>query len=109
MSISDLATVAGNSLVAAAVTDAWEAARHGFARLFGRGEPDPAMERRLTVTRSQLTAAPPGRAGASPGGAGPPVDVMADGAARGRGRRGGAAYPGGGGQPGAAGQRQPGG
>ena len=59
MPISDLATVAGNSLVAAAVTDAWEAARHGFARLFGRGEPDPAMERRLTVTRSQLTDAPP--------------------------------------------------
>lgn len=59
MDISSLVALAGNTLVAAAVTDAWETARHGFARLFGRGKPDPAMERRLEATRSQLAAAPP--------------------------------------------------
>ena len=50
---------AGNTLVAAAVTDAWETARQRFARLFGRGKPDPATERRLEATRSQLAAASP--------------------------------------------------
>jgi hypothetical protein len=59
MDISSLAALAGNTLVAAAVTDAWETARHRFARLFGRGKPDSATERRLEATRSQLTAAPP--------------------------------------------------
>ena len=34
-----LAALAGNTVVAAAVTDAWEAARRGFARLLGRGDP----------------------------------------------------------------------
>lgn len=58
MDISSLAALAGNTLVAAAVTDAWETARHRFARLFGRGEPDPVTERRLEATRSQLAAAP---------------------------------------------------
>ena len=58
MDIISLAALAGNTLVAAAVTDAWETARHRFARLFGRGKPDPATERRLEATRSQLAAAP---------------------------------------------------
>lgn len=54
-----LATVAGNTLVTAAVTDAWEAARKGFARLLGRGDPDrtKAVERRLEDTRERLTEA----------------------------------------------------
>jgi hypothetical protein len=54
-----LAALAGNTVVAAATTDAWEAARHGFARLLGRGEPDrtKAAERRLAETREQLTGA----------------------------------------------------
>ena len=34
-----LAALAGNTVVAAATTDAWEAARRGFARLLGRGDP----------------------------------------------------------------------
>jgi glycogen debranching enzyme len=54
-----LATVAGNTVVTAAVTDAWEAARTRFARLLGRGDPDrtKAIERRLEDTREQLTEA----------------------------------------------------
>jgi len=59
MDVSSLVALAGNTLVAAAVTDAWETARHRFARLFGRGKPDPATERRLEATRSQLAAAAP--------------------------------------------------
>ena len=59
MDISSLATLAGKTLVAAAITDAWETAWQRFARLFGRGKPDPATERRLEATRSQLAAAPP--------------------------------------------------
>jgi hypothetical protein len=54
-----LATLAGNTVVTAAVTDAWEAARKGFARLLGRGDPDrtKAAERRLEETHQQLTEA----------------------------------------------------
>jgi hypothetical protein len=54
-----LATLAGNTVVTAAVTDAWEAARKGFARLLGRGDPDKtkAAERRLEETHEQLTEA----------------------------------------------------
>jgi hypothetical protein len=59
MDISSLVALAGNTLVAAAVTDAWDTARHGFGRLFGRGKPDPATERRLEATRGQLVAAAP--------------------------------------------------
>jgi hypothetical protein len=58
MDISSLAALAGNTLVAAAVSDVWDTARHRFARLFGRGQPDPVTERRLEATRSQLAAAP---------------------------------------------------
>jgi hypothetical protein len=52
-----LATLAGNTVVAAATTDAWEAAWRGFARLLGRGDPDRTKmtERRLVETREQLT------------------------------------------------------
>jgi hypothetical protein len=57
-SLMALASLAGNTLVAAAVTDAWENARRGVARLLGRGEPDrtKVAERRLDETRGQLTA-----------------------------------------------------
>jgi hypothetical protein len=54
-----LAALAGNTVVAAATTDAWEAARRGFARLLGRGDPDrtKVAERRLAETHEQLTGA----------------------------------------------------
>jgi hypothetical protein len=54
-----LAALAGNTVVAAATTDAWDAARRGFARLLGRGDPDRTQlaERRLAETREQLTVA----------------------------------------------------
>jgi len=54
-----LAALAGNTVVTAAVTDAWEAARKGFARLLGRGDPDKTKlaERRLAETHDQLTHA----------------------------------------------------
>ena len=39
-SLMALASLAGNTVVAAAATDAWENARHGLARLLGRGDPD---------------------------------------------------------------------
>src|ERR1700747_1833056 len=54
-----LATLAGNTVVTAAVTDAWEAARKGFASLLGRGDPDKTKlaERRLAETHDQLADA----------------------------------------------------
>jgi hypothetical protein len=54
----DLAALAGNSVVAAAATDAWETVRRGLAQLFGRGGPEQAelAGRRLEETRRQLTA-----------------------------------------------------
>jgi hypothetical protein len=54
-----LAVLAGNTVVTAAATDAWEAARKGFARLLGRGDPGKtkAAERRLEETHDQLTQA----------------------------------------------------
>jgi hypothetical protein len=52
--------MAATALVQAMVTDGWEAVRHRVARLFGRGQPDVAIERRLDATRDQLTAATPG-------------------------------------------------
>ena len=47
-----LAALAGNAVVTAAVTDTWEAARKGFARLLGHGDPDKTKlaERRLAET-----------------------------------------------------------
>jgi hypothetical protein len=58
MDISSLAALAGNAVVTAALTDAWETVRQRFARLFGRGQPDSATERRLDATHSKLTATP---------------------------------------------------
>ena len=52
-----LAALAGNTVVTAAVTDAWEAARQRFARLLGRGDPERTKlaEQRLAETHDQLT------------------------------------------------------
>jgi hypothetical protein len=54
-----LAALAGNTVVAAATTDAWETARRKFAQLLGRGDPDKtkAAERRLAQTHDQLAKA----------------------------------------------------
>ena len=55
-SLAGLASLAGQTVVTAAVSDAWEAARCGFARLLGRGDPQQAQvaEQRLEETRQQL-------------------------------------------------------
>jgi hypothetical protein len=55
-----LAAVAGQTVVAAAVTDAWDSAKRGFARLLGRGDPDRTglAEQRLQQAREQLMAVP---------------------------------------------------
>lgn len=55
-SLIALAALAGNTVVAAATTDAWEAARRKFAQLLGRGNPDRTKlaELRLDQTREQL-------------------------------------------------------
>ena len=42
--------MAAAALVQAMVTDGWEGVRHKVARLFGRGQPDVAIERRLDET-----------------------------------------------------------
>jgi hypothetical protein len=54
-----LAALAGNTVVTAAVTDAWESARKGFARLLGRGDPvkTKLAEERLAETHNQLAQA----------------------------------------------------
>lgn len=57
MDIAALAALAGNALVTAAVTDAWEDVRHKIARIFGRGKPDPQIEKRFDATRAALEAA----------------------------------------------------
>ena len=51
-----LAALAGNTVVAAATTDAWEAARRKFARLLGRGDSkkEQLADKRLEETRQQL-------------------------------------------------------
>jgi hypothetical protein len=51
-----LAALAGNTVVAAATTDVWEAARRKFARLLGCGNPkkEQLAEQRLEETRQQL-------------------------------------------------------
>jgi hypothetical protein len=58
--LSALAALAGQAVVAAAVTDAWGAAKRGFARLLSRGDPDQTkvVERRLEEARDQLTGSP---------------------------------------------------
>ena len=60
MEIEALAALAGNTVVAAAVTDAFEGLRAKVARIFGRGRPDPGIQRRLDQTRQQLAASTPG-------------------------------------------------
>lgn len=60
MDMGTLAALAGNTLVTAAVTDMFEDMRRNVARLFGRGQPDPAIEQRLDATRKQLDASPSG-------------------------------------------------
>jgi len=54
-----LAALAGNTVVTAAVTDAWDSARKGFARLLGRGDPGKTKlaEERLAETHDQLADA----------------------------------------------------
>ena len=51
-----LIALAGNTVVAAATTDAWEAARRKFAQLLGRGDPrkQQLAEGRLEETRQRL-------------------------------------------------------
>jgi hypothetical protein len=53
--------MAGDAVLAAAVTDQWETTRHKFARLLGHGDPAKTelMEHRLAETHEQLTG-PPG-------------------------------------------------
>jgi hypothetical protein len=60
MVVAALTASAGTALVQAMVTDGWEGMRNKVARLFGRGEADPTIERRLDAAREQLAAAPPG-------------------------------------------------
>ena len=60
MDVGALAALAGNSLVTAVVTDAWEGVRHKIAAWFGRGEPDPKTLERLDRTRAELAAVAPG-------------------------------------------------
>jgi hypothetical protein len=56
--LQQLAQLAGLAVVAAAVTDAWQTARRGTARLLGRGDPtkEKLAEQRLEDTREQLTS-----------------------------------------------------
>lgn len=58
-SLMALASLAGNTVVTAATTDAWEAARRKFAGLLGRGDPKRGKlaAQRLDETRQQLTGA----------------------------------------------------
>ena len=55
-----LAALAGNTMVTAATTDAWDAARRGFAPAAGPRRPGRRTrlaEQRLAETREQLTGA----------------------------------------------------
>lgn len=54
-----LAALAANTIVATAVTDAFEGLRAKAARIFGRDKPDPGVQRRLDATKQQLAAAAP--------------------------------------------------
>jgi hypothetical protein len=60
MDIDALAALAGNTIVAAAVTDAFEGLRAAVARIFGRDKPDAVIQRRLDETRQQLATVAPG-------------------------------------------------
>ena len=61
MDVATLVVLAGNALVTAAMTDAWEDIKHQVARLFGRGQADPKIEQRLEATRAALGAATPAK------------------------------------------------
>ena len=54
--LASLASLAGQTVVKAATTDTWDAAKRGIARLLGRGDPkqEQLAERRLEETRGQL-------------------------------------------------------
>ncbi|MGR6924292.1 hypothetical protein ACU635_59370 [[Actinomadura] parvosata] len=54
--LAALAAAGGTALVSAMTTDAWMAAKQGFARLLGRGEPEQqqAVEQRLERARQDL-------------------------------------------------------
>jgi hypothetical protein len=60
MDIDALAALAANTIVATAVTDAFEGLRAKVARIFGRDKPDPSVQRRLDATRQHLVATAPG-------------------------------------------------
>lgn len=62
--LETLAQFAGQTVAAAAITDAWEWARERFARLLGRGNARQTQvaENWLTQTREQLAAATPATA-----------------------------------------------
>jgi hypothetical protein len=55
-----LASLGGQTVVAAAATDAWGMAKRAFARLLGRGDAGQTelAERRLEQTREQLAGVP---------------------------------------------------
>jgi hypothetical protein len=55
-----LVSLAGRTVVAAAVTDVWENAKVGFARVLGRGDQQRTRlaERRLEETRKQMEGVP---------------------------------------------------
>jgi hypothetical protein len=55
MDVAGLATLAANSVVAAAATDAFEGMRDRVARLLGRGKVDPVTDRRLEIMRAELS------------------------------------------------------
>ncbi len=57
MDLTTLADLACSTLVAAAVTDAWESLRGQLADLLGRAQVDPSLKRRLDTTRETLVAA----------------------------------------------------
>jgi hypothetical protein len=57
MDIDALAALAANTVVATAVTDAFEGLRAKVASVFGRDKPDPGIQRRLDATRQQLAVA----------------------------------------------------
>ena len=68
-----LAALAGNTVVAAATTDAWEAARRKFARLLGRGDPEAGTTGGSQRLEGDTPAAHRGGLGAGPRRAGGPV------------------------------------
>lgn len=60
--LAALAGAGGTALIGAVATDGWQAAKRGFARLIGRGDPNrtAAVEERLESTRAVVERADPG-------------------------------------------------